>query len=42
MIKCFLQVFANYPQPPALVLKTNGANFSILDREETLKKNKRN
>ena len=38
MIKCFLQVFANYPQPPALVLKTNGANFSILDREETLKK----
>ena len=38
MIKCFLKAFANIPNPPALVLKTNGANFSILDREDTKKK----
>ena len=38
MIKCFLQSFTNHPNPPALVLKTSGADFSILDREETIKK----
>ena len=36
MVKCFLQAFSNHPNPPALLLKTNGANFSILDREDTL------
>ena len=38
LIKSFLKAFANIPNPPALVLKTNGANFSVLDREETKKK----
>ena len=38
MIKSFLKAFSNIPNPPALVLKTNGANFSIIDREETKKK----
>ena len=36
MIKCFLQAFTNNPNPPALLLKTNGANFSVLDRKETI------
>ena len=38
LIKSFLKAFANIPNPPALVLKTNGPNFSLLDREETKKK----
>ncbi len=38
MIKTFLQAFANQPNPPALLLKTNGADFSILDRKETVNK----
>ena len=38
LIKSFLKAFSNVPNPPALVLKTNGANFSVLDREETKKK----
>ena len=38
MIKCFLQAFANQPNPPALLLKTNGANFSHLDKDEVIKK----
>tara|TARA_Y100000592_G_scaffold14601_1_gene20993 strand:+ start:5073 stop:6383 length:1311 start_codon:yes stop_codon:yes gene_type:complete len=38
LIKSFLKSFSNVPNPPALVLKTNGANFSVLDREETKKK----
>ena len=38
LIKSFLKAFSNIPNAPALVLKTNGANFSILDREETKKK----
>ena len=36
MIKCFLQAFTINPNPPALLLKTNGANFSGLDRKETI------
>ena len=36
MLKCFLQAFTNNPNPPALLLKTSGANFSILDRKETV------
>ena len=36
MIKCFLQAFTNNLNPPALLLKTNGANFSVLDRKETV------
>ena len=38
MIKTFLQAFANQPSPPALLLKTNGANFSHLDRADIKKK----
>ena len=38
MIKTFLQAFSNFPNPPALLLKTNGADFSILDRKETVDK----
>ena len=38
MIKTFLQAFSNFPNPPALLLKTNGADFSILDRKETIDK----
>ncbi len=38
MIKCFIQAFANKPNPPALLLKTNGADFSILDKKETIDK----
>ena len=38
LIKSFLKAFSNIPNPPALVLKTNGANFSLLDREQTKNK----
>jgi len=38
MIKTFIQAFANHKNPPALLLKTNGPNFSILDRKETVDK----
>ena len=38
LIKSFLKAFANIPNPPALVLKTNGANFSLLDRYGIKKK----
>ena len=38
LIKSFLKAFSNIPNPPALVLKTNGANFSVLDRHDTKKK----
>jgi glycosyltransferase involved in cell wall biosynthesis len=34
LIKLFLKTFANLPNKPALVLKTSGANFSILDKHE--------
>jgi glycosyltransferase involved in cell wall biosynthesis len=38
LIKSFLKAFSNISNPPALVLKTNGANFSVLDRYDTKKK----
>ena len=38
LIKSFLKAFSNVPNPPALVLKTNGANFSVLDRVDIKKK----
>ena len=37
MIKCFLETFSNISNPPALVLKISGANFSILDNHQTVK-----
>jgi len=33
-IKTFYETFANKTSPPALILKTSGATFSILDKEE--------
>ena len=38
LIKSFLKSFSNIPNPPALVLKTNGANFSILDKVDIKKR----
>ena len=37
-IKVFYEAFANKKKQPALILKTNGATFSILDKEETISK----
>tara|TARA_B100000287_G_C20652726_1_gene787509 strand:- start:751 stop:2034 length:1284 start_codon:yes stop_codon:yes gene_type:complete len=34
MIKVFLEVFKNQPNPPGLILKTSGAGFSVIDREQ--------
>ena len=38
MIKIFYESFANKKEQPALILKTNGATFSIIDREHCLRK----
>jgi len=38
MIKVFLESFANKKKQPALILKTSGATFSIMDREEITQK----
>ena len=38
MIKIFYESFANKKEKPALILKTAGATFSILDREDCLNK----
>ncbi len=38
LIKVFYESFANKKKQPALLLKTSGAGFSILDREECLRK----
>ena len=38
LIKIFYESFANKKKQPALILKTAGATFSILDREECLRK----
>ncbi len=38
MVKTFLETFKNTPKAPALLMKTSGAGFSILDREDILTK----
>jgi len=38
LIKAFLEVFKNKKKAPALILKTQHANSSILDRDQILKK----
>jgi len=38
LVKVFYESFANKKEQPALILKSNGATFSILDREECLRK----
>ena len=40
LIKVFYESFANKKKQPALILKTNGATYSIMDREEILYKMK--
>ena len=37
-IKIFFEAFKNKPNPPALIVKTSSATFSILDRDEMLKR----
>ncbi len=37
-IKIFYETFANKKTQPALILKTSGATYSIIDREDCLKK----
>ena len=38
LVKIFYESFANKKKQPALILKTAGATFSILDREDCLRK----
>ena len=38
LVKLFYEAFANKKEQPALILKTNQATFSILDKEECLSK----
>ena len=38
LIKVFYESFANKRKKPALILKTNGAGFSILDKEDIISK----
>ncbi len=38
LVKIFYESFANKKKQPALILKTNGATFSIIDREDCLSK----
>jgi glycosyltransferase involved in cell wall biosynthesis len=38
LVKTFLETFKNRKKSPSLVLKANGADFSILDKEEILEK----
>jgi len=38
LVKTFLETFKDKPNPPALLMKTSGATFSIIDRNEILRK----
>ena len=38
LVKTFLETFKNKPSPPALLMKTSGATFSIIDRNEIKEK----
>ena len=38
LVKTFLHTFRNMEKAPALILKTSGGNFSVLDREDILTK----
>ena len=38
LVKTFLETFKNKKRKPALLLKTSGSSFSIIDRNEILKK----
>ena len=41
LIKLFYEAFANVDDAPALIMKTNGATYSVLDNEDCLKKIKK-
>jgi len=38
LVKTFLESFKNHKKPPALIMKTSGATFSIIDRNDILEK----
>lgn len=38
MLKTFLETFKNKPNPPALIMKTSSATFSVIDRNGMLEK----
>jgi hypothetical protein len=38
LVKVFLETFKNMKKKPGLIMKTGGAGFSVLDREDILKK----
>jgi len=38
LVKVFLETFKNKENPPALIMKTSGATFSIIDRNEIMNK----
>jgi len=38
LLQTFLETFKNKPNPPALVMKTSGATFSVIDRNEIKEK----
>ena len=38
LLKVFLETFKNMKKQPGLIMKTSGAGFSVLDREDILKK----
>ena len=38
LVKTFLETFKNKPRQPALLMKTSGATFSVIDRNEILNK----
>ena len=38
LLKVFLETFKNMKKKPGLIMKTGGAGFSVLDREDILKK----
>jgi len=38
LLQTFLETFKNKPNPPALVMKTSGATFSVIDRNEIMGK----
>ena len=38
LVKIFYESFANKKEKPALILKTNGATFSVIDKEDILTK----
>ena len=38
LVKTFLETFKNHKRPPALLMKTSGATFSIIDRNDIKRK----